>query len=283
MCGTCRCSPDAACSTSALNKPAGCPSCSASGTSTASESSPGTGQTSPSRPTCVTCTTDAPISSSEGSPASPCPMPVSVRLRLTIGGCGPRWQESFAHYDPASSLWRTSQGSLLPGSGTSSVIWPKRGMTRSGSAFELPTQGHLTNASGCSSSPLLPTPTTQDGANTGGPSQYDRNSLPLNTLVTTLLPTPAAHEPGGTPEQHLWRKNRLDGGNRVTPTHLSLAVQLLPTPSASGDARNTGITSDYFTLAGEIARLRGATTSLPSEDGNTSSAQPHRPPMSEDD
>ena len=38
---------------------------------------------------------------------------------------------------------------------------------------------------------LLPTPTTQDGANTGGPSQHNRNSLPLNTVVT-LLPTPTA-------------------------------------------------------------------------------------------
>ena len=36
---------------------------------------------------------------------------------------------------------------------------------------------------------LLPTPTTQDAANTGGASQFDRNSLPLNTLVMTLLPT----------------------------------------------------------------------------------------------
>lgn len=37
----------------------------------------------------------------------------------------------------------------------------------------------------------MPTPTTQDAANTAGPSQLDRNSLPLNTVVT-LLPTPRA-------------------------------------------------------------------------------------------
>lgn len=48
-----------------------------------------------------------------------------------------------------------------------------------------------------------------------------------------LLPTPAAQEPGGTPERHLERKNILDGANRVTPTHLSLVIQLLPTPSAN--------------------------------------------------
>ena len=37
---------------------------------------------------------------------------------------------------------------------------------------------------------LLPTPTCQDGANTAGPSQFERNSLPLNA-VATLLPTPS--------------------------------------------------------------------------------------------
>jgi DNA (cytosine-5)-methyltransferase 1 len=30
---------------------------------------------------------------------------------------------------------------------------------------------------------LLPTPTTQDGANNGGPAQFERNSLPLNAVV----------------------------------------------------------------------------------------------------
>lgn len=30
---------------------------------------------------------------------------------------------------------------------------------------------------------MLPTPTVQDGENNGGPSQYERNSLPLNALV----------------------------------------------------------------------------------------------------
>lgn len=36
---------------------------------------------------------------------------------------------------------------------------------------------------------LLPTPTVQDGANNGGPSQFERNTRPLNTEVL-LLPTP---------------------------------------------------------------------------------------------
>lgn len=36
---------------------------------------------------------------------------------------------------------------------------------------------------------LFPTPTTQDGANNGGPSQFLRNTPPLNTAVL-MLPTP---------------------------------------------------------------------------------------------
>jgi hypothetical protein len=38
----------------------------------------------------------ASISSSAVSPASPSATPVSVKLNLMIGGCGPKWQESFA-------------------------------------------------------------------------------------------------------------------------------------------------------------------------------------------
>jgi hypothetical protein len=48
---------------------------------------------------------------------------------------------------------------------------------------------------------LLPTPTCQDGANNGGPSQFNRHALPLNTLVTTfpdLDPTPTPW-PDGNP------------------------------------------------------------------------------------
>ncbi|ANQ38583.1 DNA methyltransferase [Arthrobacter phage vB_ArtM-ArV1] len=52
---------------------------------------------------------------------------------------------------------------------------------------------------------LFPTPTTQDGANDGGPSQFERNTPPLNTMVK-MLPTPAANDSGNTPEDHLRKK-----------------------------------------------------------------------------
>jgi hypothetical protein len=38
---------------------------------------------------------------------------------------------------------------------------------------------------------LWSTPTTQDAANTAGPSQFDRNSQPLNVQASLLAPTTA--------------------------------------------------------------------------------------------
>jgi len=51
---------------------------------------------------------------------------------------------------------------------------------------------------------MWPTPTMQDGENTAGPSQFRRNSLPLNAAV--MWPTPRATESelrtfGRTPSQ----------------------------------------------------------------------------------
>jgi hypothetical protein len=43
---------------------------------------------------------------------------------------------------------------------------------------------------------MWPTPTVQDSANNGGPSQFRRNSLPLNAQVK-MWPTPNAREKGG--------------------------------------------------------------------------------------
>lgn len=53
-------------------------------------------------------------------------------------GCGPRWRESFAKYDPASSSWKTHQHSLLGGLTVFSGIWPQWGLLQGGACFELP-------------------------------------------------------------------------------------------------------------------------------------------------
>jgi hypothetical protein len=54
---------------------------------------------------------------------------------------------------------------------------------------------------------LLPHPTCQDGPNNGGPSQFKRNSLPLNALVMTLdggdpTPPPSPDGSQSSDDQH---------------------------------------------------------------------------------
>jgi hypothetical protein len=44
----------------------------------------------------------------------------------------------------------------------------------------------------------LPTPTTQDGKNNGGPSQFERNTKPLNAQVLEILPTPQVDDSKNT-------------------------------------------------------------------------------------
>lgn len=86
--------------------------------------------------------------------------------------------------------------------------------------------------------PLFPTPTVQDGANNGGPSQYDRNSPPLNALVT-LLPTPAVNDMGEGKTVGRWdewtaaMQARHGNGNGHGKSLAIEAQRLLPTPRAS--------------------------------------------------
>jgi len=71
---------------------------------------------------------------------------------------------------------------------------------------------------------LLPTPRATDGTK-GGPNQRGSSGdLMLPSAVQQLLPTPAAHEPGGTLAQYHERLRRSDGRNS-TFAPLSMAVQ----------------------------------------------------------
>lgn len=143
----------------------------------------------------------------------------------------PSWQP-FAFFDPDSWSVRTSQATLLSDSTGCSVTLPKWGTACGGALYELPTPGLLTSGHG--SSGLLGTPSAADAMgghlSRGGARSHE---LLLKGQVKALLPTPAAQEPGGTAQAHLDRKNRLDGAKRVTPTHLSLVMQLLPTPAVN--------------------------------------------------
>jgi len=75
----------------------------------------------------------------------------------------------------------------------------------------------------------FPTPTVQDAENNGGPSQYERNSIPLNALEK-LWPTPRAGKTTDENEE-TWLKRQSEG--KVSTPPLTLAVKMWPTPSAS--------------------------------------------------
>ena len=126
-----------------------------------------------------------------------------------------------AFYDPDSSCWRTSQGSLLSEEYPLLERLPDWGTTHGGALCVQATPEHLTNVRDGSALPnlptpaawdgargpdlaranrpnsggmdlvtvterLLPTPTVQDGANNAGPSQWERNSKPLNVVAVEL-------------------------------------------------------------------------------------------------
>lgn len=87
---------------------------------------------------------------------------------------------------------------------------------------------------------LLPSPRTSD---TNGAGHHGDGGMDLRTAVTdiSLLPTPVAKEPGGTPEQYRARWQKSDGRDS-TFLPLSMAVQLLPTPTAA-DHKASGSSS----------------------------------------
>lgn len=76
---------------------------------------------------------------------------------------------------------------------------------------------------------MLPSPRTSD---TNGAGHHGDGGMDLRTAVAEipLLPTPAAKEPGGTPEQYHQRLRDHDG-RESSFLPLSMAVQLLPTPT----------------------------------------------------
>jgi hypothetical protein len=137
-------------------------------------------------------------------------------------GSGESSPASFAKFDPGTCSWKTPQLSLLGGSESFSGTWPRWGMMRNGECTERMMPALGTSETGYGSSrpwptpvatdgthggrvtprksreggnlveavaarTMWPTPTTQDAANNGGPSQSERNTPPLNAIVGGLL------------------------------------------------------------------------------------------------
>ena len=90
--------------------------------------------------------------SPEGFPTSPSVSPESGSHKMTPAGYGPNSRDSFAFFDPVQHCWKTSQDSFDTGLAAFSVTWPRAGMTRNGTAYQLPPLAPLTAATAFSSS-----------------------------------------------------------------------------------------------------------------------------------
>lgn len=224
----------------------------------------------------------------------------------------------FAYYDRELSCWRTSQATLALDLTPSSVTLPRSGSMRNGELFERPTLARPTGGSDCSSL-RFDTPDTMPEAPNSGSNRKAQPAGLLNqvrTLLSTpqardgkgvpgkgfnqpnlardvsLLPTPAVNDMGAgnpndgeQPETWLARRERVkltanNGNGMGTP--LSIAVQLLPTPSVAdatgGHMTRGGARSHELLLPGVAVAITGGTMNPQSDDGSPPSDVQHPTP-----
>lgn len=149
-------------------------------------------------------------------------------------------------------------------------------MTRAGDAFELPTSVPPTGGSGSSS--LLPTPAAQEPGGTveryrerlAAHDGRDSSFVPLG-MIGSLLPTPSANDHTGGEGQT--RTDRQADGTTGGPMLRDVA-HLLPTPLTS-DQYGRRVTGPDTQLR-NVRQLSGEPTSPPSPAGNTP-PEPERP------
>ena len=129
----------------------------------------------------------------QDSPANRTPLLDFVKRLVMSVTYGEKSSEYYGRRNPNGSWERTFQDSLLlsldNSLDVSSMTWSRWGIALDGVVTELRMSVQFTRETGYSS---LPTPTANDSKNNGSPSNWRRNSLPLNTIV--LLPTPAASQ-----------------------------------------------------------------------------------------
>ena len=117
-----------------------------------------------------------PMSSSVDSPVK---ISASQEKALELRASGRAYGRStpvlLASYDPNTSSWRTSQRCLVEGWTRYSETWPRSGLMRSGTAYQLPPLVPLTEGTGFGS---WPTPRKNDAEKRGNLANDIRNGLP---------------------------------------------------------------------------------------------------------
>jgi hypothetical protein len=200
---------------------------------------------------------------------NPLASPARERPQMTSATCGPSFFASSASNALQQSLENRLQAALdVNGSPEYSLTWKIWDMPSGPQICALRASERLTSDSGCSG---WPTPTVQEkrwsfkAAMSYAEGKTQSHHLDLGGVVQLAgWPTPAAREPGGTPEQaHERKKAAKARGIQIgttEATHLSHAVQLAVwLPCLDGKARH--IESSIHPLAhgfsGRVGRLRG--------------------------
>jgi hypothetical protein len=155
------------------------------------------------------------MSSAVGSRARIYPLQARVRdLKASAADYGQKSPDFLASYDPATSLWKTSQPFLIEGLTEYLGTWPRSGLVVSGIAYQLPPLVLLTDeiASG-----LWPTPRTTglDGGSNSRKAAKARGMWPTPLARDTKGRDSPRRKGGASLPQIIWQET---GSGRLNPT-----------------------------------------------------------------
>ena len=167
----------------------------------------------------------------------------ALALRVSEAVSGPNTRASLASYDPASSSWRTSQRCLVEGWTVFSETWPRSGMMRSGTAYQLAPLAPLTSGTGSGS---WPTPNASPLTNSTSLTCSGDGRTKPNKLggAVAMWPTPTTfYTRENWPIEKVRAKQAevkaatLAKGKHQTGNgfglHLAHAVKMWPTPTST--------------------------------------------------